>query len=451
MGLFGPTQAAFAKVRIIAGDRCDNLVRETCQRRHGAQTKDSTGSVHSGRVVTLQEDEARRKVDAAAKPEAARIVANWQSRGIYEARLKALGLDRDPACSGQNGLENRSCRQRLMDVTEVLLRSHAKFGWVTPIDRAVPELQNVDLAGIHGLTEDQRFRFSSDLIADQISREIRDPNLDSKLAKQMEEVRENLAAVIAEKIPDSQAREAMLAKLRAVKFAGSDCRAEKRNLSTTFTFNALYYPTQNTVKVCKGYQMANDSKYFLASVLGHELGHAIDPCRTPLAPRTLGEKLTWRAADMSSQAAAESELPTADLVKCLRSWKSIGAKRLSPFSTDRGKGLCSNDQINESVADWFGVEALARMVKKQSFGKQSPDEVAAGVANVFADSCYAGSNQSENQIHPASRLRLEKILAVQPDIRKAMGCNPLRENQRYCANTPDENPAPPAQGQEGRK
>lgn len=267
----------------------------------------------------------------------------------------------------------------------------------------------------------------------------------------MEDVRENLAAVIAEKIPDSRAREAMLAKLRAVKFAGSDCRAEKRNLSTTFTFNAFYHSGQNAVKVCKGLALSMDSKYSLTFILGHELGHAIDPCRNPLVPRTMGEKLMGREPDSSSQAAAEAELPTAELVKCLRSPESIGAKRLSPFSIKKGNGLCADDQINEAVADWLGTEALARMVKNQSFGKQTTDEVNAGMANVFAFDCHSGGQDQKDTTHLATRARIEKVLVMQPDIRKAMNCSPLRKHQKYCTNASDGSPAPSVQGQEGRK
>lgn len=422
---------AHSKLIISGLDRCDQLEYDVCTRAPGRVEKDSTGEVMTTRGIRGEKDrQALNQLRERAGEYTPNILANWRGRGIYERNLTAMGMQTNPACSGTNNFNSPSCTKVVSEIVGTVAGVGSAWGMNAIQPEIYPELQNVPLEGLDLIRNDQRVKVVADMLSDRYAREQIDPARAAKTVQHFEKVRASFIEMLRQKFADSPNLEGMISQIEKVKFK-TDCRDENDRSAWTFIQkNGFYDSAKNTISLCQGH-LRDDSLFPITRVLAHELGHAIDPCSNPLAPRTLNEKLFGRPKDTSSQAAAESEQPTASLIRCLREPESIGAKRLSPFKP-LGSGLCANDQINESVADWMSAEVMGQMAKNGDLGSKTPDAIAKGVANAFAGSCDSTSKDQHHIPHPIAAARINKIFALQPDLRTLMGCGPTRQTDRYC-------------------
>jgi hypothetical protein len=224
------------------------------------------------------------------------------------------------------------------------------------------------------------------------------------------------------------AKEKISAKLKAVdlvflkKLKGSSF--EKHPLESLW-WGIAYDPIPGKINVgAEALRYGDDQTIF--SVFAHEMGHAFDPCR-------------WGALFSGAD-------PFASVIGCLRSSASVGAKarddsqlesmlkagKLGPdlVASLQANPTCNKleyppvgvqgDQINESFADWFSAEVLAR----------SPE-----FAKLPLRTDLCGSEElSKGSSYPSSMDRLTKIYFANPALKKLAGDS--ASSAVYCSLTP---------------
>jgi len=240
---------------------------------------------------------------------------------------------------------------------------------------------------------------------------------------------ERIARVVRTLIPDSPEREAMLAKLAGVRYIGDLCRPlifGGPDVTSIAQITATYDPDKNGVRICRGFFGTNTSLYPLYNTIAHEMTHSIDPCALmlakpdqPTAP-TLGER--------------DARSPWAAVIACLRDKKSTGARNLA---STLDASQCLSDQIGEAVADFVATEVMAQLIEEGLLGPRepTPQSMEVGLANIWRYACRA-VYMGKNDPHQSPQTRIERITAVHPVIRAALGCGALPKNRVYCGAHP---------------
>lgn len=280
--------------------------------------------------------------------------------------------------------------------------------------------------------------------------------------------------------------------------------------------NAFYDPTQHVLKICP--QMMGMPKEHLRMVIGHELGHSVDPCGAscPLHVVFAGGETQYSIADLSTvlagvpgvgtavaaTAVTYSENPFREVLSCLASPESLNARladpararalleeqirieRASGVSTEQSEQLlaqlprimsdyagCSilpgNSRQQEAFADWLAAEAVAvagtstnlteigGMFYAVECAGVTPDLatdimpilqqnscVAAGeqggienlLPDVYQVGMYLGQlQQAQDDSHPATVDRINRLFRMQPKLREKMGCGTEETTGSYCA------------------
>ncbi len=262
----------------------------------------------------------------------------------------------------------------------------------------------------------------------------------------------------------------------AIEYKGTDCHklttyrgSDSPSLARIFIPNAYYDEAANTFRYCNGYLLHNQSEFAMATTIAHELAHSIDPCWIAQGP----SDYTFKYSAPTDIERSENEFPFKNLIQCLRSKESVGAERLSnaplmpaappkpgppkpappkPIShdikTDRipdtddwestvknasnasEKGsvikspFCKEDQIGESFSDWVSAELLPQYIAS-NFPDLSTDQYRIGFSNAHRGECslrHPKRSRDSVRLHPPWEKRTDKILLVQPEVRKKMGC-----------------------------
>jgi len=200
--------------------------------------------------------------------------------------------------------------------------------------------------------------------------------------------------------------EAMSVRLRTARISFVTNPFELKNYCPSP--NAFYDPTDHTLKICP--QMMGMPKEHLRMVIGHELGHSVDPCGAscPLHVVQAGPETQYSVADLSSvlgnapgvytgQVAAGvtyQENPFREVLSCLSTPESLNARLADParartlleeqirIQRASGQDTTQNEQLlaalprlmsdyagcsilpgnsrqQEAFADWLAAEAVA--------------------------------------------------------------------------------------------
>jgi len=255
---------------------------------------------------------------------------------------------------------------------------------------------------------------------------------------------------------DEKKKSIMMDKIKGIQYAGTNCEELAEGMAADFIPNAFYSPAAQTFTICGGYLGNNFSDFKIARTIAHELAHSIDPCRIESAPE--GMKISY--TNKKDLAKMEDEYPIKGLIACLRSEKSIMATRQpqSPKNSesatsssekkttdnketaDKPYSFCDGDQITESVADWFGDEVLVEYIS-QNYPELTTEQWQNGASNVFRQVCTppsASDVQTPYDHHPEVQARIDRLLLVNPSLRKKMGCTKSHSKFIYCdAKNPD--------------
>ncbi|WP_413586453.1 hypothetical protein [Bdellovibrio sp. HCB274] len=207
---------------------------------------------------------------------------------------------------------------------------------------------------------------------------------------------------------DESARTAIIAKLNGVKFSTS-CEDLSASLDPSLWPNSFYSPTENTFYLCKA--KPGMSEFAVAKMISEELSAMVNPCGIDNIIRLPKEK---------TQAQSESAYPVKGVISCLRSEKSVGAKR-NEASSFQDAGFCMNDQVTRAFTDWMTTEVVTDYISTK-YKDLSQSQWRQGVANAYRDECAYGRMDDGFADDPDFTSRINGIVGANPDLRKKIGC-----------------------------
>ena len=177
----------------------------------------------------------------------------------------------------------------------------------------------------------------------------------------------------------------------------------------------------------------NTSEFQIAFVIAHELSHSIDPQGIQSGPSDYALTYATPKAGQATGPAAtiafiQNQYPLPKTLACLRTKESVGASLHPLFGWKQG--AFSYDQITETFADWMGAETLAAYAATE-LARLTPQQKRMGFANAMRGFSFAP--RSGWEVHPNWDVRANRILMVNPEVRKQMGCvNPIPAPAVYC-------------------
>ena len=247
-------------------------------------------------------------------------------------------------------------------------------------------------------------------------------------------------------------------RVKAIELSNAPCTIGANTIQKRYEINAQLELVNGKmqVKICDGLLFHSGSEFSLALILGHELAHAIDPCRLQQAG-IIRQQTTTAAPGRPSSTSGVPQLKSAPapassllqvqerqshwhhLINCLRTSSSIGAQnhREAGNTANAARGICGSDQINEAFSDWMGTEVMTHMIKSQypTIAEPSPGNIAIwkkGIANVFRPLC--DDRSPLGSLHPQTKERMNKIILANQSIRQQLGCAP-DPTFKYCSNS----------------
>jgi hypothetical protein len=289
--------------------------------------------------------------------------------------------------------------------------------------------------------------------------------LEAKAPQLIKQVRNDLIAFIDENITDPKHRQSMRDRIENLK-VNIDWRGGA-------PLEGLYDPSTNSTQLHKG-SFKIPSDFAFIQILAHEMAHAIDPCNLlhslgekgkfppiikgapiPLKPETLPSGQRFLVPDYSnySLTAFVATLPLPDTHRCLLDPTAGGLSNLEELmkkemsvtvlnERDRGvreqmiQPICLFSRHGETFCDFLAAEMLGRFIKKN---KLQRDHARAGLKNTITALCdpknFQESPDSGLWRHPSAKVRVEKILLANPNIRAA-ACPEDKTAVRYCGSSP---------------
>jgi hypothetical protein len=229
---------------------------------------------------------------------------------------------------------------------------------------------------------------------------------------------------------DDHARYAIIDKLSKMKFS-TECEQLSNKLDESLWPNSFYTHSDNTFYLCKA--KPGMSEFVVAKMIASELSEMINPCGINNVVARPKEKV-------QSLEKSENDFPIKGIISCLRSDKSIGAKRdnSKPFSE---VGFCTNDQITRSFTDWMTTEVVTEYISDKYDSKKetslSTSQWRQGLANSYRDECAFGRPDDGFSEEPEFQLRVNGIVGTSPNLRKKIGCYETPKYLHCDATNPD--------------
>ncbi len=401
-----------------------------------------------------------------------------RQQSFRKTALSALGLWDAPQCTSDEPEQKTKCNNDLSEgVTSLMEKSvFGHHGVVLPSER-VPNFQDL-MHLVQNQTYDSLVNsLRGDLASDFDMGEQRE-RIDSKI---FPKVKKTLLKKIDSMPVDEDTKTLLKSKISSITFNKEDCKTgKKKNLIALMDPNAHYQPFSQSVSICDATLFRTNSEFAIVGHLAHELGHAIDPCNITRSTK----EFSFKYKNMSTVVAAEAEFPIANVLRCLRSEKSIAAIRnpiIDQFDTQKynenvaaGKTgvyedgakkdntenpfckkrapytqkVIDQDQVGEAFSDWIAAEVLPDYMEDKGL---TTEQYRIGYSNTFRHACNA-SGDGPNPIpviesdddhgnssdfsafdpHPPVSKRYNAIILTQPKIRAQMGCKE-QPDALYCS------------------
>ncbi|WP_413577247.1 hypothetical protein ACLVWU_03145 [Bdellovibrio sp. HCB290] len=222
---------------------------------------------------------------------------------------------------------------------------------------------------------------------------------------------------------DESTRTAIIAKINGMKFSTS-CEDLSASLDPALWPNSFFSPTENTFYLCKA--KPGMSEFAAAKMISEELSATINPCGIDSIIRRPKERTLEQS---------ETAYPIKGVISCLRSEKSVGAKR-NNSSSFQDVGFCMNDQITRSFTDWMTTEVVTDYIS-QKYKDLTQSQWRQGIANSYRDECSVGRPDDGFTEDPEFEVRINGIVGANPALRKKIGCYDSSQ-YLYCdASNPD--------------
>jgi hypothetical protein len=432
---------------------CDSLSGLACA---PGTFEDGTGSVVKESELqkrrALEENKARKYFETEFK----KALENPDNTYFREVSLQAFGLVDSPQC--QEGLSSNSavCNSNLLEgLVNLATVQSLGSGEIDRLGdtRAIYDLEENNI--FSGIVESAHQKAQSGLGADPVAQKIKE--------KMLPEIKNLLTAKIDTFPMTSEQKKIMRSKINSIQFEGLGCDDFGQNINAMFIPNAYYNGPSNTFRYCSGMALESSSEFTLAMIIAHELAHSIDPCRIA---EGFSKDAKFGETTNTDPVKLDEGSPYNALIRCLRDKKSIEAINLdmpsggygssggppsgnntgpssqqSPNSAPPQEISLCNDQVTESFCDWMGAEILSDYIKKNH--KLSRDQFINGYANAYRPICKTRViSQNERRagrmspdfpdVHPQSAQRIDRILLMNPDIRRDMGCPSRHSENIYC-------------------
>lgn len=294
--------------------------------------------------------------------------------------------------------------------------------------------------------------------AHQVSQQVMAEHEDDIL--RMERLFKNVREALVNKI-SSQTSEPMttelLKRIKSVKFDSKLCASSNYSADYTLTAPAVYENKPHSFTVCPQIIVGGLNDTQLSIIIGHEITHSIDSC---VLVQTVGQnskKSFPPLIKFSPKARVEDanllkNHPYGSVLKCLRQENSAAARMIPITGPDwfflsESKinpvvyQLCQNDQVNESFADWLGIEAAVDSLHETQ-KNMTQEELENEYASVYSTKC--NEKLPVTNQHPSLDRRANGILGVNPKVRELLKCNSKDQRNIYCV-PPEKNATNSAQ------
>jgi hypothetical protein len=384
---------------------CEDLHKATCESPRG---DDGT---FTGRSVT-----GTTRLRRLALAEYQEILADRDTGKFRMFVIAAAGLTGE--CSAQK--PSTDCLDRMSTyVSDLTLRS---VGAANTSSRSPASLAAVTL-----LEDSEIFQHVRGRLSGQSRESTGQRSLASRIREDiMPDVQAMIVAKISENVEDPTVKRAMIAKVKAITFAGTDCGREADGTGVPGEDIGPYYnPAANSFKYC---QIGGSSKseFQIATIVAHELSHSISPCG--ITQGSSGRVFNYPAG--STREEAELAHPFGPILQCLRKGSSMSAVSATTRAGSRYRTFCGGDQIEESFPDWMAAEIIPGYIEK-NFSSLSQDQRRQGYANVMRGLCAPVPPSFDE--HPSTARRANFVLGMQPQVRAQMGCGKTPSGRAYCS------------------
>jgi hypothetical protein len=423
---------------------CEDLHRLSCA---PGVYDDGTGSAQNPTFGRNATEKITQDIFDKSKSKFKASILDPQNTYFRKILLSASGLSLNSICDGAEVKPKSDCADLMAEAAANISVRRMTAG-------AYSGLQSDSRGRLSDetfLAESETYRNVENDLLEKVRNEPAMKEVDKRVRENVfPKVKALLLKKVDEMIADPNLKKKLVDKITAIKYEGTNCSKEltgSENLTGTLITNAFYHPTKNNFKYCAGLSLQNKSDFQMASIIGHELGHSIDPCGITRGPQDFSFKYT----ENLNRAQAQEEFPFAGVLQCLRSRKSVhaifGTVGMQPQNTGSGmqpqtpnaddpaldepekakvfKSFCVQDQITESFADWISAEMLPDYLAS-NYPNLTKDQFRSGYSNVWRGACRNGSEDSTGftDPHPSQERRINNLLLQQPKIRAQMGCPP---------------------------
>lgn len=203
-------------------------------------------------------------------------------------------------------------------------------------------------------------------------------------------------------------KEMLLARVHEVQLDLPPPATNYADAADLLTKNEIYYERTSSgitrVRVGGAYLINTSSFYNLAFTFAHEISHSIDPCEMArLGPLP-------NAYQKVLNCFVDQKWTLSNTLQCARS-----------------------DEISEVFADWVAAQVIARAIEQNS-ANYTDDEKVLSAINSVRDLCeqpVVGAKPSYHN-HKVPRMRIDKVLGSNPELRETLNCIPSEVPPTYC-------------------
>lgn len=439
---------------------CEDLLRLSCT---AGKHEDGTGWAQiQGEAFS---PDAGKKIEDKLLSEIKYSLKQKNNNYFVKSALSATGMVDSPDCynSGNAASENLLLSERCTEnLAKGIYKILLKTAGLIPIPKNNMQARSFkDLMSFVDTSSFQKLhQVTYQIISETLAKRNTEALIDKKIFP-------GVKSLIIKKINswpvDESVKTIMRDKINAINFAGTNCSTNPDQVDGLIRQNAFIQGTN--FKVCNGILSNSTSEFTLATIIAHELAHAIDPCGITSGPSDFTVK-----AQGANASQADKNHVLSNLLQCLRSGRSIGALSYQNilhsefmgmlngstyanvptqaydycFKSPLTNGNIAGDQIVESFADWMAAEITPEYIDMQYTPKGSSstltkDNFRIGYSNfgraLCTDYLLEDTMEFSTDIHPNLKSRLNRILLANPKIRAQMGCPPLDKNKTellYC-------------------
>lgn len=406
---------------------CDSMTTLSCK----------PGTFDDGTGVALSDEDYEAKIQPLKKKATTTYRKNIlgmleNSDPAYELvrnlALKATLQKDTPECLSSEKSEKKKCYERVASlltdksVNQMFsIKPLREMGIASgePIDR------RMDFDAYSTLMDNTLYKESLQKSYQKTLEEVSDDRLSKKIeTKIFPRVKELLIAKIKKSVSDLKTQESLINKIQNISYAGNDCSSliggssDDGSVNGLMVENAYYSSKKQEFRFCNGYLLNNTSEFMIVKVIAHELSHSIDPGHVD-QPKGVG--FAYQQDETSKIEDLEKQFPFKDVVGCLRSKESIGARTINTYRPQlKVNPFAKKDQIGESFSDWMAAELLPEYMGKYH-PKLTQNQLVTGYSNAFRTYCKTTRRESFD-VHPNVMDRIDRLMMANTDIRKQVGC-----------------------------